>query len=613
VSFGARSGPAVRRRAGALIGVAATAVVLVLAVAGPASAHATLESTSPAQNSVVTTAPGEVALTFDEGVGISADSIRVFDPDGARVDDGHTASTSNPDTIEIGLRSGLAKGTYTVAWHVISADSHPVEGAYVFSVGAAGTTNVDAATISVKSSTAVGLFYGALRWLGYLGYALLFGGFAFLALCWPSGAADRRAFRLLALGWTASLAAALGVLIVQGAYAGELPLGSALDGSVLSGTLGTRFGQAVLARLLLLAVSAPLLAATFSRLPAATGRGRARFLACIGVLGLAGAATWAAGDHASTGEQVPLAVVSDLVHLTSMGLWLGGLLMLGLVVCRPARAADPDAGAVGADRMGRATDAASVGLPTGPPTDLATEVTAVQRFSRLALCCVGALILSGVYQAWRNVGSWAALSSTPYGRLVVLKVGGLCILIGLGWMARDWIRRAVAHTGRVAVAEAQRLDGAGLLSRLRRSVALEAGIALVVLVFSAILVESQPGRTAEAQLSGPTQATVQYDTGAASGSLTIYVGPGTVGPNQAHLYLNNAKGLPYDAAQVTISFTLASEKVGPLDATVEHDGPGHYLDQPLALTFPGSWTLSVTIRSDNFDETTVTVPVTISP
>ena len=583
MSLAATPGPAPRRRARALIGCAVAALALVLAVAAPASAHATLESTSPAQNAVVATAPSRVALTFDEGVGVSADSIRVFDPNGARVDDAHAAATADPDTIEIGLRSGLGTGTYTVAWHVISADSHPVEGAYVFSIGAAGSTKVDAATINVKSSTAVGLFYGALRWLGYLGYALLFGGFAFLALCWPSGAGDRRAFRLLALGWTGSLAAAIGTLVVQGAYAGELPLGSALDGSVLSGTLGTRFGQAVLARLLLLALTAPLLAATLGRLPAATRRGRTWFLASAGVLGAAGAATWAAADHASTGIQVPVAVLSDLVHLTSMGLWLGGLLMLGLVVCRPA---DSEA-------------------------DPAAAVSAVRQFSRLALCCVGALIVSGVYQAWRNVGSWAALSSTPYGRLVVLKVGGLCVLIGLGWMARDWIRRTVAHSGRVAVAEAQRLDGAGLLSRLRRSVALEAAIALIVLVFSSILVESQPGRTAEAEQSGPTQATVQFDTGTATGSLTVYVGPGTQGPNQAHLYLDDAKGLPYDAAQLTITFTLPSEKVGPLTATVVHDGPGHYVDQPLALTFPGKWTMSVTIRSDEFDETTVNVPVTI--
>jgi copper transport protein len=562
------------------------ALGIVLGVASPASAHATLESTTPAQDSVVASAPAQVTLTFDEGVGISADSIRVFDPAGDRIDDGHTTSTSNPDTIAIGLRSGLGKGTYTVAWHVISADSHPVEGAYIFSVGAAGATKVDAATINVKSSTAVGVFYGALRWLGYLGYALLFGGFAFLALCWPSGAADRRVPRLLAVGWTASLAAALGVLLVQGAYAGELPLGSALDGSVISGTLDTRFGQGVVARVLLLALAAPLLAATLHRLPAATRRGRTWFLATTGLFGVAAAATWAAGDHASTGEQVPLAVPSDLVHLSSMGLWLGGLVMLGLVVCRP---------------------------PAEARDALGDHVTAVRRFSRMALCCVGALILTGVYQAWRNVGSWSALSGTPYGRLVVLKVGGLCVLIGLGWMARDWIRRTVEHTGRVAVAEAQRIDEDGLLSRLRRSVALEAAVVLVVLAFSSVLVESQPGRTAEAAQSGPTQATVPFDTGTASGTLTVYVGPGTEGPNQAHLYLDDTKGFPYDAAQVTVEFTLPAQNLGPLQATIEHDGPGHYLDEPLALTFPGNWTMSVTIRSDTFDETTVAVPVKISP
>lgn len=582
-----RSGPAGFRRARALLAASVVAIGIVLAVAAPASAHATLESSTPEQNSVVAGAPNQVTLTFDEAVGVSADSIRVFDPNGGRVDDANTVATSNPDEIEIALRSGLGDGTYTVAWHVISADSHPVEGAFVFSIGAAGSTKVDEATINVKSSTAVGLFYGALRWLGYLGYALLFGGFAFLALCWPQGAADRRSFRILAIGWTASLAAALGVLVVQGAYAGELPLGSALDTSVLSGTLNTRFGQAVLARLVLLALVAPLLAATLHRLPRVeSARSRTLFLAATGVLGALGAATWAAGDHASTGIQVPIAVFSDIVHLTSMGLWLGGLTMLLLVVCRPS----PDSGG-----------------------ELAEAVTAVQRFSRLALCCIGALVASGVYQAWRNVGSWAALSSTSYGRMVVLKIGGLCILVGLGWMARDWIRRTAPHTGRVAVAQAQRMEPAGLLARLRRSVALEAGVALIVLAISSILVESQPGRTAEAAQTGPTNATLAFNTGSASGTVTVYVGPGTEGPNQAHLYLNNAKGLPYDAVQITLQFTLPAQKLGPLTATVVRDGPGHYVDQPLSLSFPGTWTLSLTIRSDNFNETTLTVPVKISP
>src|SRR6185312_11558576 len=95
----------------ALFAAAGAAVVVVFAAAGPASAHATLENTSPAQSAVVSTAPADVSLTFDEAVGISADSIRVFDPAGQRVDDGRTAATSNPDTIRIGLRSGLGNGT----------------------------------------------------------------------------------------------------------------------------------------------------------------------------------------------------------------------------------------------------------------------------------------------------------------------------------------------------------------------------------------------------------------------------------------------------------------------------------------------------------------------
>ena len=138
-------------------------------------------------------------------------------------------------------------------------------------------------------------------------------------------------------------------------------------------------------------------------------------------------------------------------------------------------------------------------------------------------------------------------------------------------------------------------------------------VALVVLALSSVLVESQPGRTAEAAATGPTQATIPFNTGTASGTITVYVGPGTEGPNQTHLYLNSAKGLPYDAAQITIEFTLPADNLGPITATVQRDGPGHYLDLPLPLTFPGTWTLSVTIRSDNFDETTVTVPVKISP
>jgi len=412
----------VRRR---LAAAAGAAVVLLLATAGPASAHATLETTSPIEGAVLANAPAEATATFDEAVGVSPDSLRVFAPDGQRVDDGNTVRAANPDEIETRLRSGLAHGTYTVAWHVISADSHPVEGAYTFSIGAPSGTTVNAATLATKASTFTGLLYGAVRWLGYLGYSLLLGGAMFLATGWPGGARERSAGRLLAAGWVGSMAAALGTILCQGVYAGGLPLGRALDPGVLSATLDARFGQAVLARMLLLALIAPLLALSVGRLEGASRRTRARFAGCAAGFGLLGAATWAGADHSSTGSQVPLAFSADLLHLGAMGIWLGGLAMLGLVVLR-----------------GR----------TDEPEVAERALAAVRTFSTVAACCVATLVATGVYQAWRNIGTWTALTGTDYGRLVLYKAGGLIVLIGLGWMARLWIAQTVTASARPGVA-----------------------------------------------------------------------------------------------------------------------------------------------------------------
>ena len=620
------------RRLGAAAGLA---LALILATAGPAAAHATLETTSPIEGAVLATAPTEATATFDEAVGVSPDSLRVFAPDGQRVDDGDTVRAANPDEIETRLRSGLARGTYTVAWHVISADSHPVEGAYTFSIGAPSGTTVNAATLAAKASTFAGLLYGAVRWLGYLSFSLLLGGAVFLAAGWPGGARDRSAGRLLAAGWVGSMAAALGTILCQGIYAGGLPLGRALDSGVLSATLDARFGQAVLARMLLLALVAPLLALSVGRLGGSTRRGRAVFAGCAAGFGLLGAATWAGADHSSTGSQVPLAFTADLLHLSAMGIWLGGLAMLGLVVLR-----------------GR----------TEEPEVAEQALAAVRTFSSIAACCVGTLVVTGIYQAWRNIGTWSALTGTDYGRLVLYKAGGLIILIGLGWMARTWIAQTVTaravrsveetkdgrkvvtarpqraenasatprttasiggssmrHPGRrtARVTQAPRPAGAraavesqrALFRSLRRSVGLECVVAMLILAASSILVESAPGRI-EAQ--GPTDATLAFNTGTVSGSVLVVVSPAVLGLNQMHLYFSGTNGLPYSPVQVTASFTLPSAGIGPLSTTVEQDGPGHFLDLPVSLGFRGTWTLAITVRSDNFDETTLYVPVTVS-
>ena len=642
------------------------AVALVLAVAAPASAHATLERTDPSDGSVLAVQPAVIAAQFDESVGVSADSLRVFSPTGQRVDNGTTTHGAQDNIITISLRSGLGNGTYTAAWHVISADSHPVSGAFSFSIGAPSKTSVNPTAIVTRASTFQGVAFGVARWAAYLAFALLAGTIVFLALCWPKGATARGSFRMIVIGWTTLVASSVVQLLLQGVYASGLPLSRAFDPSVIQSTTATRFGTTIEIRLLILAVIAPAVTIGVQRLTDARfgSRMRSAALALLGTMGLA--ATWAATGHASTGIQVPISVVSDILHLSAMAVWLGGLAMLVLVVLR---------------------------APEKPKQAAA----AVNRFSTVALTCVCIMIGTGTYQAWRDVGSLHVLFDEAYGRLILVKITGLLLLIGLGYYARQKIasglNASIASSGAgtavaasskgsartatasvdTAIAEPEagtegeteterakepaavsqasagapparpagrpgrqpgmnkpgrrtaRVGGVPrqsdptsrtveTLGKLRRSVAAETAIALIVLAATAIVVDSVPGRGAGGLSSQPgsTDVSVPFNTGTASGTVLVLVEPGKVGPNQTHMLIENTKGEPYSPVEVTVSYSLPARKIGPIDSKVIVNGPGHYVDQPTALSVPGQWQVAITIRSDDFDETTVRVPVPVN-
>lgn len=416
-----------RTRLRRLAAGAATAIALVIAVAGPASAHASLESTDPTDGSVVAVAPGQVAAEFDESVGVSADSLRVFSPTGDRVDDGTTTHGGSAAVITTNLRSNLPQGTYTVAWHVISADSHPVSGAFTFSIGKPSRTSVNPAAIITRAGAFEGWLYGTARWAAYLAFAVLVGSVFFLALCWPKGARTGGAFRLIAAGWTTLVAASVVQLLVQGVYAGGLPISRVFDPTVIRATTSSRFGSTVEIRLLLLAIAAPALTIGVQRLDGMPLTRRLRAGAVTLLFGMALAATWAATGHASNGIQVPTSVVSDVLHLTAMAVWIGGLACLALLVLRRT------------DKPKQASNA-------------------VRRFSTVALVCVCTMVVTGTYQAWRDVGSISALTDSAYGREVLLKVLGILGLITLGYYARIWIASGLAKPAAATAKDALTVD-----------------------------------------------------------------------------------------------------------------------------------------------------------
>ncbi|MFC0601786.1 copper resistance CopC family protein [Streptomyces palmae] len=702
---------ALRRRLPAMAGLLGAVLLYLLTLgAAPASAHAALTGTDPAEGTVLQTAPKRVTLTFSEGVLLSGDSVRVFDPRGKRVDAGEPRHVDGKSsTASVALHTGLPNGTFTVAWKGVSADSHPVGGAFTFSIGAPSKTTVSVPTGADPDPT-VDLLYGTGRYAAYAGFALLVGGCLFAGVCRPA----RPVQRIAAGGWATLFAATLLLLLLRGPYTSGEGLGAAFDLGGLDEVLSTKPGAALLSRLLLLGGAAVFLAVlfgTYARQSASGADPRARKDLAFG-LGVGGtvvavglAATWAMAEHASVGIQHTLAMPVAVVHLLAVAAWLGGLVSL------------------------LAT------LHAGEPVARAQ----VRRFSRMALSSVLVLVATGIYQSWRQVGSWGALTGTEYGRWLLVKVGLVVVLVGIAAMSHRRTARltdpASAETAETAetsdadgakrpsgedvaagptkglaadgrgdgaattLATGDRKDGAAKslavdgpgdgtakslatdgpgngtadgtaspadpapaapegatgagpddvraaqLARqraavkrtatrrrrdadpergaLRRTVLAETAVAVVLLAVTTQLTGVQPGRAETEQKAarstapavGPVTVKIPYDTGSKSGRGTaeVTLDPARKGDNEVHLYLTDAAGRPVDVAELKLSLTQRKQNLGPLRVNLEHVSTGHWSAARSQLPIPGTWQLSLTVRTSDIDQVTEVRTVKVGP
>jgi methionine-rich copper-binding protein CopC len=114
-------------------------VALLLSTASSAFSHANFESSDPAPDATVMAPPATVTIWFTEDVQAEDTWIRVFASDGTRVDmENSWIQPSNERELTVGLRSGLARGTYTVSWqNVAKADGHGQTGSFRFGIGEA--------------------------------------------------------------------------------------------------------------------------------------------------------------------------------------------------------------------------------------------------------------------------------------------------------------------------------------------------------------------------------------------------------------------------------------------------------------------------------------------
>lgn len=607
------------------VAVAALALIIVGAWGTPAFAHAVLEGTDPGSGATVKRSPDAVTLTFNEPVEAAAlGGIRAFDSRARRIDVGSPTHSDGGRKVRASLPT-LDDGTYVVTWRVLSADAHPIRGAFTFTVGASSTTAKQAQGLAQRLLTdqggdaAVGILFAIMRFGAFAGLAVLIGGAAFLAWVWRAGREEQRARTIVWGAWGTALGCTLAGYALQGPYAAALSLTKAIDPSLWSEVWDTRFGKVYLARVLLLLLVIPLLRMLLPRRGPVIEHPLPAWWSVAGAfLAIGLSATPGLAGHASSGPLIPLAITADTLHVAGVCAWLGGLVLLfgGLM----------------------------------PRADEPALRQTVPRYSQYAIVAVGIIVVTGVFQAFRQINRFGALLDTDYGRLLLIKIIVFLGLMVVAAVSRDIVNRrwrippdvldapvpvaAMAggggavtttttapgwaeHAGRGGgfgdggddddepeYPEGYILDEPTAERRMHRSLLFEVLISVVILAVTALLVNAAPARELD---TGPYLAVLNTK----QVSFDVTVTPATRGANEMHLFTLSLSGSTIDPTEVSAELSQPDNDIAPIAVDLIRLAPGHYTSAGFTVPFAGDWQLTVKAVLDDVNEASASATVPI--
>ena len=557
------------RRASAAALLAASAAALARPAA--AFAHAALVRTVPEASRTVNTPPKELRLTYTEAVEPRFAIVSITDVHGRQVTDGRPQrSPTDPHTLVAPLHR-VPEGWYLVYWRVISADGHPVRGAFTFAVGP-NPGPAPQFVIPKLSETAATPQLLIARWIVFVALLAAIGLFVLRAGLARSLPFDVPGVSLRPV--TIALGVAIGVALVATPIyvdlaTAQFALRSAFDlGQIVPLAHASRFGRALIDLWIVTGLFA--LAAAISvwlERPAYRQRSVAQLLALWGALGCAGATLLVPGlsGHASTGSDRGLALVFDWLHLAAGALWSGGLIGLILLAIR-----------------------------TPATLRVAALGRLVPRFSRAAFLSVVLLVGSGIGQAVIRFPTVGSLLSTNYGKALDLKLillGTALLLAGVN-LART--------KPRLEAALVRPELGPGSASLLRRLVAGEIALVLGALFAAGLLTSLPPppkalagaGRAIAKVGPGPVKQVVEK----AGYRLEFRVNPNKAAvPNTFAVKISRG-GKPVRGADVTATFSMLDMEMQQLAYRLPERGAGSYSRSAPALVMVGHWGLAFDIR-----------------
>jgi len=406
-----------------------------LAFPAGASAHATLQSTTPRFGTQVQRSPTQIRLHFDQQVKVLPGGIKVLNGVGRNFAyDAHAEGTDAVASVR-----PLKLGAYTVRWQAISADSHVVSGVWTFGLrvpapsvnnayGAGGPTRIE----------------HLVRWLWFLGIALTIGALGLRLIVLRGLEVPRELDRKIAvaagLGAVVALQSGIAAFSLRAEDALQLPFGKFLYGD-LSPMTATRFGTAFVTMTLGFALVLALVYLAWL-LDSVTFLVPAFGLAVL----FAGGLSLSGHDAVDPGSSWKTEL-ADWVHISAASLWIGALgTMAGLLW-------------FGAPQLRR---------------------EAFLRFSRMATVLIVLVLAAGIYLSIVRLPHLHDLWTVGYGQVLLVKIGLVCVALAWGAFHHFAVRPALVRAD------------SGFLSRIGRSLIGEGLVGIAVLLVAAVLVDSRP-------------------------------------------------------------------------------------------------------------------------
>ena len=521
------------------------ALVAAAALTLPAAAwaHAALLKTFPAASAEVDTPPAQLRLVYDEVIEPRFAVISVTDAAGHQQVDGAVhRSPANPYELDAPLKRS-AEGWYLVFWRVISADGHPVRGAFTYRIGP-NPGPPPQFVIPSLSETAVTPGLIALRWLTFLSLMSAIGLFVLRTVtARPIGGV-----RALTVAWAAALAVALVVTPIYVLLAtAQFALRSFWSfGALVPLMHVSSFGRGYLRLELLLALFA-LAGAAAIWVDRPGRRSVAALFALWGALLAAGAAIIVPGTAGHAGQTSPrwAALLLDWSHLAAGSIWLGGLIGLLLLA-----------------RRGR------------------SFMVALKRFSNSAFVSVMVLLGSGIGAAVLHLPTLASLWQTGYGKAIIVKASFLLAAMLIASVNLVRTRRSLALLWQLVAGEVLLVTSA--------------------VVAAAVLSSLPPPPKALASLGapaatagpGPVTETVERN----GYQLQVHVTPNKVAVPDEFAVRITRNGVPVRGATVIATFTMLDMEMPTQAYRLAERSPGLYEHSSAALVMVGRWGLTFEVQ-----------------